>query len=74
MPLMSPPAQNALPAPVRMITRTSGLAFSASSSARSVSRVTSSSALRALGRFSVSTATGPVTWHRTALSVFSAMS
>jgi len=65
MPLTSPPAQNALPAPVRMITRTSSSSDSAASSTRSASRMPSSSAFRACGRFRVSTATGPFTARRT---------
>ena len=58
---MSPPAQKALPAPVRMMTRTLGVGVQRLELGPQLSRMASSIALLARGRFSVSTATGPVT-------------
>src|SRR5215211_2001777 len=53
----SPPAQNAVPAPVRTTARVAGSSAAASSAPPSVWASSSSSALRASGRLRVSTAT-----------------
>src|SRR5690606_3182885 len=55
MPLMSPPAQKAGPAPVTTTARIAGPRAARSSASSSSPRMASSMALRTAGRFSVST-------------------
>src|SRR5690606_1744872 len=69
MPLMSPPAQNALPAPVTTSARMAGSRATRSSACSSSVRMASSMALRTWGRFRVSVPMPSVTSSSTAQDV-----